>query len=56
MTQLNLSFTEAIHMALFDSLKDDESVRVFGLGVRDYGLGYGLRFGSRLRLGLGFGL
>ena len=35
MTQMNLSFTEAIHMALFDSLKDDESVRVFGLGVAD---------------------
>jgi pyruvate dehydrogenase E1 component beta subunit len=35
MTQMTLSFTEAIRMALFDSLKDDESVRVFGLGVAD---------------------
>ena len=35
MTQKSLSFTEAIRMALFDSLKDDESVRVFGLGVAD---------------------
>lgn len=35
MTQMNLSFTEAIRLALFDSLEDDESVRVFGLGVTD---------------------
>ena len=35
MNQTSLSFTEAIRMALFDSLKDDESVRVFGLGVAD---------------------
>jgi pyruvate dehydrogenase E1 component beta subunit len=32
---MNLSFTEAIRMALFDSLKEDESVRVFGLGAAD---------------------
>jgi pyruvate/2-oxoglutarate/acetoin dehydrogenase E1 component len=35
MNQMNITFTEAIRMALFDSLKDDECVRVFGLGVAD---------------------
>lgn len=35
MTEMKISFTEAIRMALFDSLNDDESVRVFGLGVAD---------------------
>lgn len=35
MTQIDLTFTEAIRLALHDSLEDDDSVRVFGLGVAD---------------------
>jgi pyruvate dehydrogenase E1 component beta subunit len=53
MTEMNLSFSEAIRMALFDSLVDDESVRVFGLGVADPKAVFGTTKGLAEQFGSG---